>query len=207
MSQREAPWYALASKNPDCVVPESNWLAWFKETQKCSHSVHRRPEFWGSPINAVLKQLPDSTNIQEIEGTDIDIMNVQFLRFLGFFEAPTNIVLGTVQLSNGEPLDDWVTVVTPRLLELRGGPESVRRRCPGCSCFLYFPMPFEYEYVFVGDLIEGQQFYLGAPNAFVIAQAVAKRLGPAQRRHLRIKPIPEREQPEDGISDFPRTGI
>ena len=113
------------------------------------------------------------------------------------------LVLGKVLNIDGEPYEDFVTFTAPYALPIRGGRSSSRGVCETCGQLGYYPLPHGYEYIARESLRPGRLLYACSLYLLVLNEELLDRIDLKTCKKLRITELPVKNEPEDGIADFP----
>jgi hypothetical protein len=193
-------WFAIESRGEPGVDLDSGWHLQFREREICPECKSRLLQFRAAPVNVVLDCEPDSAPVM-----DLDSAWLARTDFLDRFRGLTDryLVQGTAHDASGKLYSGYVTYTTEYPLPMRGNGDSVIGACGRCGDLRYFPKPFGYYYIFAGDLLPGRLLYTASFYPLVVAEDVLSRIDPRTRRLLKIKEIPVRDTPEDGLGKFP----
>lgn len=115
--------------------------------------------------------------------------------------------VGKVILRNGVVDPRYVTLSPKEVIVIRGGPTSSSGGyCTTCGRFRYFAMPWESRHLIRGTFDESRRLHATRDHRLVVRRELWEQIPAAfKTKKTRIKawPLPVKDEPEDGIIDFP----
>lgn len=192
--------FQLHSRSDSGADLDSAWLERLYTTQyyPCRH---RRPEYQHTAITPQMAE-PRFDGVIDGHPGVCTIVRCDLVAVLSEF-ITSDILLADVVNRLGIVDSGSSALTIARPLPLRGGPDSVRRTCPACGSFMYFPMPMGQEYVLREYLRPNTELYMQFETGLIVTGHVLGAVPRPLRRLLRVNPVAIRDEPLDGIADFP----
>ncbi len=145
--------------------------------------------------------------VEALEATGIDLLEG---RGVGQLILPTGDELlkdfgvGKLILPNGLVDHRYVTLSPKSVVVLRGGPASTRNYCGTCGRFRYFPMPsLKARYLVRGTFDESRGLHATELSSLVVRPEIWEQIPAVFKKRIRAWPLPVKDEPEDGITEFP----
>lgn len=200
---RDEEWYTISSNRDDGIDADREWSRSIRETQYCSGAVHRKAQFIGTPLDVVCDSAPRTKTIDRVGHLFPHIHN-DFAELLGDALAVPEFSFGRMLTVDGREYADYQSLMASRTLPIRGtSPESVVRHCPTCGLMMYFPKPFGSNHLVLGDFWNLQHLFRSHLGDFVISGWLLSRFDLSWRKKFFIRKMELRDEPTDGVAEFP----
>lgn len=203
-------WYRIWPRSAGGADLHPGWLKEFKREQMCAAGRHRLREFAGVPVELHLSYCSGShvcdftpTSAFVVRRDLMEVFESYSADYLHWGPVYVSKLVGHDLVRATGPDPRFASLVAPYRLPMRGGPESTRQFCPACNAFMYWPLPQGYQYAVRNTLRPEQKVYLGGTGYFIVAEEVLAQLPDKLRRKMCSREILVRDEPEDGIEDFP----
>jgi len=188
----------------------------------CAECKSRLPQTAGLPVDVQVSERVTPTPFGHIIGVCL-YARVEFVEALeatgedllegcgvGQLVLPTGHELlkdfgvGKLILPNGVVDPRYVTLSPKQVVVIRGGPQSGSRTyCGTCGWFRYFPMPWESRHLIKGTFDESRRLHASDLGDFVVRPEIWEQIPAVFKKRIRAWPLPVKDEPEDGITDFP----
>ncbi len=188
----------VVSSKSSCEA-DHEWAEKFRSECKCPGCGARKRECLERPIDVRLNQKPDISALNTVMPVSVSIVRTDFLNLFAD-EAPRWFLIGRVLDATGCPVEGFASYVGRKRLIIRGGPESTRRTCDVCGRFVYCPLGSWYV---MRSSLTGQPLYEGEVANLVLTEEMRMRIDRKRWKGIYVCELPVRDEPLDGISDFP----
>lgn len=202
MAIAQDQWIGICPRSDDRAPVSEEWRRDYYAKYCCSRCRDRWPRYAGQSIDVHYQYKPTRLPLQRS-----DYCVVALREFYKCFEdiGHNYIVTGQVLGPLGQIYDEFITLTAPYIICPRGGTQSQYSICTVCGNSGYYPMPHNYHrYLVRSDLETSRLLYLSGIYNWIIHESLLARIDLKTRKKLRITELPVREEPEDGIVDFPR---
>jgi len=197
-------WVSVSLKEDIAPDFDKAWLASYRTRYHCPGCGYRKREFAGSPVDAVLTEEPPKVPMNSLFPVHAGVAQESFIEL--FFDVGRQYLrLGRVLAPSGRPYVGFVTYTAAFALVPRGGPKSAGNPCELCGRLRYYPNPpsLDKRYLTPHCLTSGQLFYLSRTCSLIMTENVLQRVDLRTRKKLRVNGLPIRDEPLDGLKEFP----
>ena len=203
----QSAWLMLQPRPDYLDHVEPGWLAdAVKEGILCASCKRRQPQSIGRPLHIVLREQPvprpfGATTICLIARRDFaDALNAVGQDLLEGY------AVGSLSLAYGRKKEaaKYVTLSPRGVIAIRGAGASGKGCCCiNCRRFHYFPMPWESRHLIKGAFDESRRLHATRLGDLVVRAEIWDQIPAVFKRKIKAWPLPVKEEPEDGIEDFP----
>jgi hypothetical protein len=142
---------------------------------------------------------PDDPPLNFVYGFGIPLAHKDFLFSFGEDIVVRDLFLGRVFLSNGKPLDDWVTFRGRYQLIIRGTRNVSYRQCTECARYVYFAMGPRYLYP--APPVDAAMFESDL-SGLIVSRELFDRVVLDRWEKLVCERLPVLTAPKDGLSQL-----
>jgi len=198
-----AKLFLIHSKSP-VIFPSDQWRQEFKREHIClGYGCSRVLPFVYKKKMGIDIYIDEKPNIAalNIVYPEIDVARRDFLEL---FEHEVNDYLktGSVFLSDGTLLDQYITFCGERRLFLRGSDKSqYMGQCKHCGQYRYVPRhPL---YILAGSYFEQPIYQPCGPNGLIVNEELCGRIEKGKWKGIYITELPIVDKPKDGVDEIP----
>jgi len=201
----QSDWLMLQPR-PDYV--DHLDAAWTQEAVRagilCPACKRRAPQNIGRPLRVTLRESPyprpfGTTLVCLIARRDfIDALNAIGSDLL------EHCTTGAVTIASGKDAPGYATLSPCTAIAIRGaGAAGMGRCCRTCRRFRYFPMPWESRHLVRGTFDESRRLHTTQVGVLAVRQEIWEEIPSVFKKKIKAWPLPVKDEPEDGIEDFP----
>lgn len=189
--------YLLSTKS--ICRPPKEWWEEFRGRNMCRGCGVLHADLRRRSLAARVEETPDASAINSVNPPGIGIIRADFLELFRA-EAQKHLHLGPVLDAAGNILSRFLTFVGERPLPVRGESDSDRRSCEVCGRFVYWPSG---DWYVMRSSLTNQTVYETSTEDLAVTEAIRKRIVPGKWKGMWITKLPVRDEPLDGIENFP----